>query len=26
MAFEGDQAIALLLSQRMLGRKTWVEK
>ena len=26
MAFEGDQAIAVLLSQRMLGRKTWVEK
>jgi sulfopyruvate decarboxylase alpha subunit len=26
MAFEGDQAIAVLFSQRMLGRKTWVEK
>ena len=26
MAFESDQAIAVLLSQRMLGRKTWVEK
>ena len=26
MAFEGDQAIAVLFSQRMLGRKVWVEK
>ena len=25
MAFEGDQAIAVLFSQLMLGRKTWVE-
>jgi sulfopyruvate decarboxylase alpha subunit len=26
MAFESEQAIAVLLSQRLLGRKTWVEK
>ena len=26
MAFEGDRAVAVLLSQRMLGRKIWVEK
>jgi sulfopyruvate decarboxylase alpha subunit len=26
MAFEGDQAIAVLFSQRMIGRKTWAEK
>ena len=26
MAFDGDQAIAVLLSQRMLGRKKWVAK
>jgi sulfopyruvate decarboxylase alpha subunit len=26
LAFEGDQQIAVLLSQRMLGRKKWVEK
>jgi len=26
MAFDGDQAIAVLLSQKMLGRKSWVEK
>jgi sulfopyruvate decarboxylase alpha subunit len=24
MAFDGDQAVAVLLSQRLLGRKTWV--
>src|SRR3546814_9724579 len=26
MAFDGDQAIAVLLSQKLLGRKTWVRK
>jgi sulfopyruvate decarboxylase TPP-binding subunit len=26
LAFESDQQIAVLLSQRMLGRKKWVEK
>jgi sulfopyruvate decarboxylase alpha subunit len=26
LAFDGDQAVAVLLSQRLLGRKTWVEK
>ena len=26
LAFDGDQQIAVLLSQRMLGRKKWVEK
>lgn len=26
MAFDGDQAIAVLLSQRMLGRKKWESK
>jgi sulfopyruvate decarboxylase alpha subunit len=26
MAFEGDQPIAVILSQRMLGRKKWVAK
>jgi hypothetical protein len=26
LAFEGDGQIAVLLSQRMLGRKKWVEK
>lgn len=25
-AFDGDQAVAVLLSQRMLGRKLWVAK
>jgi sulfopyruvate decarboxylase alpha subunit len=26
MAFEGEEAIAVLLSQRMLGRKKWVQE
>ena len=26
MAFDGDQAIAVLLSQKMLGRKKWVKQ
>ena len=26
LAFDGDQQMAVLLSQRMLGRKKWVEK
>jgi sulfopyruvate decarboxylase alpha subunit len=26
MAFDSDQAVAVLLSQRLLGRKTWVAK
>jgi sulfopyruvate decarboxylase alpha subunit len=26
LAFEGDQQMAVLLSQRMIGRKIWVEK
>jgi sulfopyruvate decarboxylase alpha subunit len=26
LAFDGDQQIAVLLSQRMLGRKKWLEK
>lgn len=26
MVFDGEQAIAVLLSQRLLGRKTWVAK
>jgi sulfopyruvate decarboxylase TPP-binding subunit len=26
MAFDSDQAVAVLLSQRMLGRKKWVSK
>ena len=26
MTFESDQAVAVLFSQRMLGRKVWVEK
>jgi len=26
LAFDGDQQTAVLLSQRMLGRKRWVEK
>ncbi len=26
MAFDSDQAIAVLLSQKLLGRKTWVAK
>lgn len=26
LAFDGDQAVAVLLSQRMLGRKQWVAK
>jgi sulfopyruvate decarboxylase TPP-binding subunit len=26
MVFEGEQAIAVILSQRMLGRKKWVAK
>jgi sulfopyruvate decarboxylase alpha subunit len=26
MAFDGDQAIAVILSQKLLGRKTWIAK
>jgi sulfopyruvate decarboxylase TPP-binding subunit len=26
LAYDGDQQMAVLLSQRMLGRKKWVEK
>ena len=26
LAFDGDQQVAVLLSQRMIGRKKWVEK